>query len=180
MDPAAIAIGSITRIPRLRSNDRCLISHKRRRFSKRRHVRARELIRRFAIADPTRRATTIFRPTSFRKANTDRVHRLSFQTFPRCERAPVYLHPARQTQRLPAEIGAALDCSVRCPQRMGESLAADSLRRGAPPAGTRRTLQRHENGCMRNASGRCVSSRTGVPIRSPPRRAVKRASVSES
>jgi hypothetical protein len=26
---------------------------------------------------------------------------------------------------------------------------------------------------MRNASGRCVSSRTGVPMRSPPRRAVK-------
>ena len=38
----------------------------------------------------------------------------------------------------------------------------------------------HENGCMRNASSRCVSSRTGVPIRSLPRRALKRASVSES
>src|SRR6187431_1809749 len=41
-------------------------------------------------------------------------------------------------------------------------------------------LKCHENGCMRNASGQCVSSRTGVPIRSLPRRALKRASVSES
>ena len=53
-------------------------SHTRRRFSKRRHVRARELIHHFPIADPTRRAPTIFRPTNFRKANTGRVASMIF------------------------------------------------------------------------------------------------------
>src|SRR5689334_4798294 len=36
----------------------------------------------------------------------------------------------------------------------------------------------HENASIRNASGRCVSSRTGVPTRSFPTSAANRASVS--
>src|SRR5207302_6005720 len=47
------------------------------------------------------------------------------------------------------------------------------------PLGTADSTAAHENGCMRNASGRCVSSKTGVPIRSAPTRAVKRESDSE-
>src|SRR4029077_19666627 len=42
------------------------------------------------------------------------------------------------------------------------------------------SLELHENDSIRNASGRWVSSKTGVPTRSAPRTAIKRASVSES
>src|SRR5215475_5380885 len=84
------------------------VNHKSHPASKFPPIRDTESVHHFPIADPTRRAATIFRPTNFRKANTGRVARLFFRTFRHYERAPVYLHPARQTQRLPAESGAAL------------------------------------------------------------------------
>ena len=51
---------------------------------------------------------------------------------------------------------------------------------GSSPLGTADSAAFHENGSIRNVSGRCVSSKTGVPTRSVPSRAVKRARVSDS
>src|SRR5262245_48540429 len=82
------------------------LSHTHRRFSRYHRFHALEPLHRFAIANPTRRVATIFRPTNFRKANRGRVAQLFFRTLRHCARAPVYLHPARRMQVLPAENGA--------------------------------------------------------------------------
>ena len=76
-------------------------------------------------------------------------------------------------------------------EKTGEDTYAASIKAGIGARNRRRAQEGNgpisptvsfncqANGTIRKASGRCVSSRTGVPTRSGPRRPVKRASVSE-
>src|SRR5579884_365215 len=86
-----------------------IFSHRSHRASTNRLSHARARLRRYPVADPTRRGPTIFRPTSFPKGNTARDERRCCRGFQKSECAQGCLRRAPLKRNEPAEIDAAPD-----------------------------------------------------------------------